>query len=223
MPVGRVLRALAKLWFQPANRETAIDRMSLWEYENLEVARLVAAKHGSPCLVRFGINLSDSIDRRIYVQKSGGKNERRRTFYPCLDWPKEMILRTIEESGVRLPADYRLANRSLAGVPNVRHLIAHGDRVPGRFRPGGTLVSIHSRPHGPRSLPHRPPRCSGDGLKRAPLFPVSFRASPPLREVLPSLDSLAKPQSAKKTGPLNQSAIFRASIFPHASPVCGTL
>jgi len=131
---GEFSGALAKLWFQPANRETAIDRMSLWEYENLEVARLVAAKHGcANAWCAFGINLSDSIDRRIYVQKSGGKNERRRTFYPCLDWPKEMILRTIEESGVRLPADYRLANRSLAGVPNVRHLMRMETEFPDDF------------------------------------------------------------------------------------------
>jgi hypothetical protein len=120
---GAFTGSLAKLIYQPCEDEEAIDELSLWEFDNLEVARLVAAKHGCPdAWTAFGINVGDSIDRRIYVKKYGGHNEARRTCYPCFDWPRGMIMRAIEESGVKLPGDYRMANRSMAGIRNMRHL-----------------------------------------------------------------------------------------------------
>jgi hypothetical protein len=66
--------------------------------------------------------MTDSIDRRIYVKKNQGRNEERKTFYPCFDWSKKQILKAIDDFGIKLPGDYKLANRSLAGIPNYRHL-----------------------------------------------------------------------------------------------------
>lgn len=127
-PIERVLSgdtsaAVAALLYQPFEDEAAIDALDLWDYGNLDVAELLREKHGVPrAWCAFGINQSDSIDRRVYVRQQQGRSPRNRTFYPCFDWPAAMILDVVRASGVRLPGDYRLANRSLSGMPSPRHL-----------------------------------------------------------------------------------------------------
>lgn len=66
----------------------------------------------------FGIMANDSIDRRIYCNKIQGKNPQNMTFYPCWDWPRAEVLRTIRESGLRLSGEYKYNNRTLGGPPS---------------------------------------------------------------------------------------------------------
>ena len=119
---GEITTALANLVYQPLEDEAEIDEMELWNYNNYDVFKLLRRKYGEKLWCAFGISMNDSIDRKVYVQKNQGRNEERQTFYPCFDWSKKQILQIIDEAGIKLPGDYRLANRSLAGIPNFRHL-----------------------------------------------------------------------------------------------------
>jgi hypothetical protein len=119
---GEITSAMADLIYQPLEDEDTIDSMELWEYNNHDIINLLQKQYGHDLWCAFGINITDSIDRRIYVQKNQGRNEERKTFYPCFDWSKKQIMQTVDEAGIKLPGDYRLANRSLAGLPNFRHL-----------------------------------------------------------------------------------------------------
>ena len=119
---GEITMALSDLIYQPLEDEAEIDELELWSYDNHDIIGLLRAQYGSELWCAFGINITDSIDRRIYVQKNQGRNEERKTFYPCFDWSKKQILKAIDDFGIKLPGDYKLANRSLAGLPNFRHL-----------------------------------------------------------------------------------------------------
>lgn len=66
----------------------------------------------------FGISMYDSIDRRIYITKTRGRNKSHLSFYPCFDWPRAEIIRAVRESGVKLSGEYRWASRTLGGVPS---------------------------------------------------------------------------------------------------------
>ena len=119
---GEITSAMADLIYQPLEDEAEIDELELWSYDNHDIIDLLRAQYGAELWCAFGINMTDSIDRRIYVKKNQGRNEERKTFYPCFDWSAQQIKKAIDDAGIRLPGDYRLANRSLAGLPNFRHL-----------------------------------------------------------------------------------------------------
>ena len=68
-----------------------------------------------------GISANDSIDRRIYCNKTGGKNVQNKTFYPCWDWTRSQILEAMREAGVRLSPEYKYAKRSMGGVPSATY------------------------------------------------------------------------------------------------------
>jgi len=68
------------------------------------------------------------------VGKNHGRNPQRMTFYPCYDWKKSQIVGNIQEAGVRLPADYEMAARTMAAVPSYRHLLRMEAMHPDDFR-----------------------------------------------------------------------------------------
>jgi len=119
---GEIPASIQNLIYQPLENEEEIDSLELWKYDNHDIIDLLREQYGNDIWCAFGINLTDSIDRRIYVQKNQGRNEERKTFYPCFDWTKNQIIEAIDKAGIKLPGDYKLANRSLAGIPNFRHL-----------------------------------------------------------------------------------------------------
>ncbi len=126
---GEVSGGINKLIYQPLEDEEEIDAMELWEYDNHDIIEILKAEYNVPDVwCAFGINMTDSIDRRIYVKKNQGRNDERKTFYPCFDWTKQQIIEAIDQAGIKLPRDYLLANRSFAGIPNYRH-IARMDEV----------------------------------------------------------------------------------------------
>lgn len=121
---GEVSGAINKLIYQPLEDEEEIDAMELWDYDNHDIIEIIKTEYNIPdAWCAFGINMTDSIDRRIYVKKNQGRNDERKTFYPCFDWTRQQIIEAIDGIGIKLPGDYRLANRSLSGIPNYRHLL----------------------------------------------------------------------------------------------------
>lgn len=92
------------------------------DYSKVEILEYLRYKFNLPrAWCAFGISASDSIDRRIYCNKTGGKNESHRSFYPCWDWPRSEIIGAIRDSGIKLSAEYRYAKRSMGGVPSATY------------------------------------------------------------------------------------------------------
>ncbi|HNS45421.1 MAG TPA: hypothetical protein PKH37_09350 [Alphaproteobacteria bacterium] len=128
---GDIMHAISNLVFQPIEDEQLIDSLEIVSYDNHQVFLSLRAKYNLPnAWCAFGINASDSIDRRIYVNKCNGRHDHRQTFYPCYDWTRAQILDAVSRFGVKLPKDYLLANRTLASIPNLRHLINMEKEMP---------------------------------------------------------------------------------------------
>lgn len=125
---GEVSNAISNLVFQPIEDEEAIDAMKLWKYGTHDIVDLLRDIYGKDIWCAYGINATDSIDRHVYVLQFQGRNIPRKSFYPCFDWTKKQILNIIDSEHISLPPDYKLANRTMAGIPNVRHLM-HMDEV----------------------------------------------------------------------------------------------
>mgnify|MGYP006958205024 CR=1 FL=1 len=57
----------------------------------------------------------------IYCRKTGGKNIKNKTFYPCWDWPRENLLETIYDAGLVLAPEYKYTKRSMGGIPSATY------------------------------------------------------------------------------------------------------
>lgn len=88
------------------------------DYNKLDILEYLRMKMNLPrawCAV--GISQNDSIDRLIYCRQTGGKNMGNKTFYPCFDWPREALLNSIREAGLKVAPEYKYTKRSMGGVP----------------------------------------------------------------------------------------------------------
>ena len=120
---GDMTKALGSLYYQTPDALDGIWDIRMPSFDNHDVVAVMRKKYSVPnAWCAFGINMSDSIDRRIYVKKYQGKIDHWRSFYPCFDWSRKQILEIVRESGIKLPKDYLMANRTLAGVPGIRHM-----------------------------------------------------------------------------------------------------
>lgn len=113
-----------------------IDKMirPVEDYDKLTILSYLRYKYNLPrawCAV--GISASDSIDRRIYCNQTGGKSEEHRTFYPCWDWPRSEILKAIKESGLKLSSEYKYSKRSIGGVPSATYNAILAEHYPNDF------------------------------------------------------------------------------------------
>lgn len=113
--------ALARMMYQPYEDCVAIaERPVTDDYSKLDVLEHLRHKFGLPnAWCAFGISASDSIDRRIYCGKTGGKNPQNKTFYPCWDWPRAEIVKAVKESGLSLSSEYRYVNRTMGNVVGI--------------------------------------------------------------------------------------------------------
>jgi hypothetical protein len=131
---GELLDAVSQLVYQPIEDEDWIDALDWHGQSNEQVVADLRRSLGLPnAWVAWGISATDSVIRRSAQKYDGGKSEKRRALYPCFDWPKALILNTIEQAGASLPEDYRLACRSFAGVPGIRHLARMREVFPEDF------------------------------------------------------------------------------------------
>lgn len=104
------------------------------DYDKLTILSYLRYKFNLPrawCAV--GISASDSIDRRIYCNQTGGKSEEHRTFYPCWDWPRSEIIKAIRESGLKLSSEYKYSKRSIGGVPSATYNAIMAEHYPKDF------------------------------------------------------------------------------------------
>lgn len=66
--------------------------------------------------VGSGVRMADSPTRRIGIKTHGAINRNAKKFFPVYDWRKEDMIRAFDESGVKLPVDYKLFGRSFDGL-----------------------------------------------------------------------------------------------------------
>lgn len=125
---GEISNAVSNLIFQPIEDEKIIDAMGLLDYGMHDIVDLLRDIYGKDIWCAYGINATDSIDRHLYVLQLQGRNIPKKSFYPCFDWTKKQILNIIDSEHISLPPDYKLTNRTMTGIPNVRHLM-HMDEV----------------------------------------------------------------------------------------------
>ena len=126
---------LRRMVFQLPEDEEAIEGFDFYDYDKHDIIDLIRKEYGLPrAWCAFGINMSDSLERRIYVQNMKGRNPGERTFYPCYDWPHDKILKTVEESGLKLSAEYQFVNRTIAGMPQTSWLQPLKDNCPEDYK-----------------------------------------------------------------------------------------
>lgn len=114
--------ALDRMMYQPMDTCMEVEEKGFVceDYSKLDILEYLRYKYSLPkAWCAFGINMNDSMDRRIYIKRTGGKNPQNKTFYPCLNWPREEILNTIRDAGIPLISSYRYWNRTMGNVPGI--------------------------------------------------------------------------------------------------------
>ena len=119
---GETTECISALVYQPIEDEEKIDKLQLYKYGNTEIVNILRAEYGADYWVAYGMSQTDSIVRRSMRRMVDGTSERLNVFYPCFDWTRAQIMGAIDSAGLKLADDYLIANRSLAGLPNYRHL-----------------------------------------------------------------------------------------------------
>ena len=98
------------------------ERKGWHRFDKLELVEYLRVVYNLPkAWCAFGIQASDSIDRRIYCSKYEGRNDSNKTFYPCWDWPHGKIIETVRESGLKLSSEYRYSARTIEGTPSATY------------------------------------------------------------------------------------------------------
>lgn len=146
---GDVLYMMQQLVLQPGGDEAELKasakrRPGMWsKYGNNEVSAVIKEKYSLPqeTYTAYGISMWDSVFRRLRMTKKGGGvredagyRESTKTFFPCFDWHTKDIIRAIELSGLRLPDDYLLANRTIANALDVKHLVRLKQQFPEDYK-----------------------------------------------------------------------------------------
>lgn len=128
---GDVTGAIDALVYQSPDAEPDIDALELWDYDTNAIAdHLRQTYHLSRAWCAYGINQTDSIDRRIYVAQYQGRIDAHQSFYPCFDWTRAMILGVLQHANIALPKDYLMYGRTVVGVPMAQHLAPMADVCP---------------------------------------------------------------------------------------------
>lgn len=110
-------------------------------YDKLEVVEFLRATFNLPrAWCAFGIQASDSIDRRIYCAQYEGKNAKNKTFYPCWDWPHGKVIETVQEAGLALGPEYRYSSRTIEGTPSATYTDVLREHFPSDYK---TLVDFY--------------------------------------------------------------------------------
>lgn len=104
---------------EPKDADACFDEFGeVEDYNKLDILEYLRKQYNLPrAWCAFGVNAGDSQDRRIYCNKTGGKSDINRTFYPTWDWPRSEIITALRESGLKLAPEYKYSKRSIGGVP----------------------------------------------------------------------------------------------------------
>lgn len=120
LPHRSLYRWLRGMVFQSPPHVTKVEALDLpgEEYDDAMIGELVRELGHLPdgAYVGTGVRMADSPMRRVGLMTNGCINHSQKRFYPVYDWKKADLLAAIDESGVKLPPDYRLFGRTFDGI-----------------------------------------------------------------------------------------------------------
>ena len=120
LPHRSLYRMLRNLVFQPPEHVTKIEALDIpgEEYDDSAIGDIIRDCMELPgnVFAGTGVRMADSPMRRIAMKTHGAINRNAKRFYPVFDWKKEDLLREFDESGVKLPIDYKLFGRTFDGI-----------------------------------------------------------------------------------------------------------
>ena len=121
LPHRSFFRFLRYGLFQPPYRIPIIEYANLADestYNDDVIGEIVrnCARLPEGAYVGTGVRMADSPYRRIAIKNHGAINHNAKRFFPVYDWKKEDMLRAFDESGVKLPVDYRYFGRTFDGL-----------------------------------------------------------------------------------------------------------
>ena len=135
----RILRVIHPAWyrqisnfvFQPPGRIAPIDALQLPVPTYEELVAIVREELGLPpdTYACDGVRAADSPQRRVAMASHGPINYNQHKIHIVWDWRKKHIREAIAQSGIKLPVDYELWNRSFDGI-DYRFLPGLRDRFP---------------------------------------------------------------------------------------------
>ena len=129
--------SLRRLIYQdPRDMDACYDEFGAVEdYNKLDILEFLRTKYNLPrAWCAFGVNASDSQDRQIYCNQTGGMSDINRTFYPTWDWPRKEIVAALKESGLKLAPEYKYSKRSIGGVPSATYNKILKEHFPDDFK-----------------------------------------------------------------------------------------
>lgn len=120
MPHRSMYRFLRGMIFQPPERVTRLEAMQIPgdEYDDAMIGQIIRQTAGLPdaAYVATGVRAADSPMRRLAMSTHGAVNHNAKRFYPVYDWCKSDLLKAFEDSGVKLPVDYKMFGRTFDGL-----------------------------------------------------------------------------------------------------------
>lgn len=120
LPHRSMYRLLRNLVFQPPEHVTKIEALDMpgEEYDDAAIGEIIReCKRLPECVyTATGVRMADSPMRRIAMKTHGAINHNAKRFYPVFDWVKADLIREFDESGVKLPIDYKLFGRTFDGI-----------------------------------------------------------------------------------------------------------
>jgi hypothetical protein len=120
MPYG-MARGIGNMqWQYEEDEDIVYSELDLWDFEYYNVIDLLKKELGLPERVwtAEGYLMSDSIFRRMSLNKNKGKDVDTRTFYPIYDWTPTQVLEMSSQYDLPLSPDYLMSGRTLCGVPH---------------------------------------------------------------------------------------------------------
>ena len=121
LPHRSLFRFLYAFIAQPPRRVPIIESSGLADdtiYNDDTIGDIIRNCEDLPdaAYVGAGVRMADSPYRRIGIKTHGAINHNAKRFYPVYDWKKEDLIRAFDESGVKLPIDYRMFGRTFDGL-----------------------------------------------------------------------------------------------------------
>lgn len=120
LPHRSMYRLLRNLVFQPPEHVTKIEALDLpgEDYDDAAIGDIIreCEELSANVFVGTGVRMADSPMRRIGLKTHGAINRNAKRFYPVFDWKKADLLKAFDESGVKLPIDYKLFGRTFDGI-----------------------------------------------------------------------------------------------------------
>ena len=94
-------------------------RFTEYDYRELENVIRSCDEVPEEAYSAIGVRAGDSIQRRMAIKNNGAVHHGQKTFYPIAYYNPEDLCDMLEKSGVKLPPDYHMFQRSFDGFPDM--------------------------------------------------------------------------------------------------------